>query len=113
MTVQPDGKILVIGSWRKKRRATRTSPSSATTPWHPGYHLRPEHTGLVTTDLGRARGPTEKAEAVLVQPDGKILVAGSASTSSYDFALVRYNANGTLDRRWHGRGREDNIPGAA
>jgi uncharacterized delta-60 repeat protein len=36
----------------------------------------------------------DEAEAVVVQPDGKILVAG---TCGDDFCLARYNANGTLD----------------
>ena len=33
-----------------------------------------------------------------LQSDGKILVAGQAMVGSYmDFALVRYNSNGSLD----------------
>jgi uncharacterized delta-60 repeat protein len=34
---------------------------------------------------------------VKVQPDGKIVVAGWTGGSSSDFALVRYNADGSLD----------------
>jgi len=38
------------------------------------------------------------ANSVAVQPDGKIVVAGYANIEGEeDFALVRYNANGTLD----------------
>ena len=47
--------------------------------------------GIVITDLGEA---TEAGFSVVVQADGKILVAGS---SGADFALVRYNKNGSLD----------------
>jgi uncharacterized delta-60 repeat protein len=47
--------------------------------------------GIVTTDLG----PFEAATAVVVQIDGKIVATGS--TSSGNFALVRYTANGSLD----------------
>ena len=36
----------------------------------------------------------QEAEAVALQPDGKILIAGSANG---DFALARHNADGTLD----------------
>jgi uncharacterized delta-60 repeat protein len=48
------------------------------------------------------QGAQEFARAVLVQPDGKILVAGSARQGQIRFApiqgaLARFNANGTLD----------------
>jgi len=41
------------------------------------------------------------AHAVVVQPDGKIVAAG---LSDSDFALIRYNANGTLDTTFSGDG---------
>ena len=47
--------------------------------------------GLVTTDFG---GHGSIAYSVAVQPDGKILVAGS---NLGDFALARYNTDGSLD----------------
>jgi len=49
----------------------------------------------VTTDFG---GPTGAA-SVAVQPDGKIVAAGTLSSpvSLTDFALSRYNTDGTLD----------------
>ena len=50
--------------------------------------------GIVITELQDAN-ITETAEAVAVQPDGKILVAGTWGTNS--FALARYLSNGTLD----------------
>jgi uncharacterized delta-60 repeat protein len=54
--------------------------------------------GKVTTDLvgGFAQ---ERARAVAIQSDGKIVVAGEATVPSGDLAvaLVRYNADGTLD----------------
>lgn len=59
--------------------------------------------GFVRTDVaGRADG----ANAVAVQADGKIIAAGFAQTTpiDFDFALVRYNADGTLDRSFGGDG---------
>jgi uncharacterized delta-60 repeat protein len=51
--------------------------------------------GKVTTSVG---GKNDSAESVVIQGDGKIVVAGSFNASSNnDFAVVRYNANGTLD----------------
>ncbi len=58
-------------------------------------------TGKVTT----APGFGNKAHAVAVQADGKIVVAGTAFTgTTYDFAVVRYNANGSLDTTFDGDG---------
>src|ERR1700736_2540456 len=43
-------------------------------------------------------GSDDEALASTLQPDGKIVVAGFTTTASgQDFALARYNANGTLD----------------
>jgi uncharacterized delta-60 repeat protein len=52
--------------------------------------------GRVTTDLGG----WDKAESVKIESDGKIVVAGYTGISSSgggDFAVVRYNSNGSLD----------------
>jgi uncharacterized delta-60 repeat protein len=60
--------------------------------------------GLQMTDFFSG---TDAANAVAIQADGKIVVAGYATTaaSDYDFALARYNANGTLDSNFDGDGR--------
>ena len=50
--------------------------------------------GKVTTDFGAGN---TRASAVAVQPDGKIVAAGEAHISTFDFALARYNADGSLD----------------
>jgi uncharacterized delta-60 repeat protein len=55
--------------------------------------------GLVTTDLGSF---DDGANSVAVQADGKIVAAGHSNqflsgSNGYDFALARYNADGTLD----------------
>src|SRR5438309_1028731 len=52
--------------------------------------------GLVTTDIA---GANDFGQAVALQIDGKIIVAGYTSTAAggVDFAVIRYNANGTLD----------------
>ncbi len=53
--------------------------------------------GKVMTDFGTTA--SSFGNAIAIQPDGKILVAGKNYTSATnnDFALVRYNINGTLD----------------
>lgn len=51
--------------------------------------------GKVTTDFN---GSTDNAYSLAIQPDGKIIAAGEVYTgSSWDFGLVRYKTNGTLD----------------
>ena len=51
--------------------------------------------GLVTTDVS-AR--TDEAYSVVVQSDGKIIVAGFSDTGvNDDFAVARYNTDGSLD----------------
>lgn len=53
--------------------------------------------GIVRTDFF---GKGDQANAVAVQPDGKIVVAGFATAASgvdSDFALARYNSDGSLD----------------
>jgi uncharacterized delta-60 repeat protein len=50
--------------------------------------------GRVTTDFS----PNDFANALVIQPDGKIVVAGTSDVSrGHGFALVRYKSNGTLD----------------
>jgi uncharacterized delta-60 repeat protein len=49
------------------------------------------------------------ASAVAVEPNGQILVAGSAAdptTGTQDFALARYNSNGTVDTTFGSGGKE-------
>ncbi len=60
--------------------------------------------GIATVDF-RAIG--DFANVVLLQPDGKIVAAGSAETSEADsnIALARFNANGTLDTTFGTDGR--------
>jgi uncharacterized delta-60 repeat protein len=55
-------------------------------------------TGIVTTDIGSS---SNYANAVALQADGKIVVAGNAFANSFantsDIAVLRYNTDGTLD----------------
>src|SRR5262249_12135399 len=64
--------------------------------------------GLVTTDF-RSITRDNPADLVVVQPDGKIVVAGSFFPNDFsatpEFALVRYNADGTLDSTFGTEGR--------
>jgi uncharacterized delta-60 repeat protein len=58
-------------------------------------------TGYVLTNFGG----DDAASSVVIQADGKILVGGRTSLHSDDFALARYNVDGTLDTTFGGTGR--------
>jgi uncharacterized delta-60 repeat protein len=65
--------------------------------------------GKVTTTIG-----IDNADiyVVAVQPDGKIIAAGSSSTGSKKIiTIVRYNVNGTLDNTFSGDGKVTTIIG--
>lgn len=71
--------------------------------------------GSVTTDLQRS---TDIAYAVARQSDGKLVVAGTTyKNNDYtgeDFALVRYNSDGALDRTFGANGKmKTDFPGLA
>lgn len=58
--------------------------------------------GSVVTDLGS----TEDGRAVAIQPDGRIILAGSGlNGTNADFALVRYLLDGTLDPTFGAAGK--------
>jgi uncharacterized delta-60 repeat protein len=92
--VQSDGKIVLAGRAGKPGNSSDiglvrlNSNGSRDTLF--GWN------GLVMTDFW---GGVDQALAAVLLPDGKILVAGSAarSATNSDFALVRYNANGSRD----------------
>lgn len=60
--------------------------------------------GKVITDLGSGE---DRSNSVALQNDGKIVIAGYKyiSNSNYDFALVRYNSNGSLDSTFGSGGK--------
>ena len=61
--------------------------------------------GKTTTLVGTTES---EGECVAVQANGKIIMAGTYYNSShddYDFAVVRYNTNGTLDNSFAGNGK--------
>jgi len=67
--------------------------------------------GKVTTTFGV--GTNDQATAIAIQSDGKILVAGySNQGGNFDFAVVRYNANGSLDNTFDTDGKVTTVIGA-
>ena len=58
--------------------------------------------GKVTTAIG---GGADYAVSVAIQSDGKIVAAGYSNGSNFDFALVRYNTDGSLDTSFDSDGK--------
>ncbi len=95
LVLQPDGKIVAAG----------TSFTTGTAPNHHDFTLARYNTnGTLDTSFGASgiqKTPIDNgsfAEAVVLQSDGKIVVAGSSeSNTGFDFALARYNLDGTID----------------
>ncbi len=97
MVLQPDGKIVVAGVSGGDFALVRYNPDGSLDTSFDGD-------GKVTTDFGSTNG--ESARSVALQPDGKIVVAGSINNSSQsDFAVARYNADGSLDTSFSGDGK--------
>jgi uncharacterized delta-60 repeat protein len=99
--LQPDGKIVVVGDVSS---ADGTLNEFGVVRFNSNGTLDSTFGtgGKVTTNFVGVQpgGVSNPAEAVLIQPDGKILVGGSASESprtGTKTALARYNPNGTLD----------------
>ena len=68
-------------------------------------------TGKIITAIGSGE---DTARALAVQPDGKIVVAGSCSNrSDNDFCLARYDANGVLDATFGSTGKVITAIGAS
>src|SRR5581483_1109729 len=58
--------------------------------------------GTLTTPIG---GGDDVARALVLQSDGKLVAAGSSwNGSNFDFALARYDPDGSLDPSFNGTG---------
>jgi len=122
--VEPDGKILEVGTALDPTKAGNPDPegaySFATAQFNSDGSLDTSfgNGGEVITSLNNAQ---DRAQDALVQPDGKIVVVGWADApyipynpnslpTQFDlesgFGLVRYNADGSLDTSFGTGGTE-------
>jgi uncharacterized delta-60 repeat protein len=105
LALQSDGKIVVTG-WAVASTRPFTDYEFATARFNVNGTLDTTFGsgGIVVTNIKSATGNSpgeDRAWAIGVQGDGKIVVAGfseqGSTISTEDFAVVRYNTNGTLD----------------
>ncbi len=102
MVIQPDGKIVVAGATNLNDPASdflvvryNTDGTLDTTF---------DGDGKVTTDFSNK---SDAAFAAAIQADGRIVVVGVSGTngSDNDFAIARFNSDGSLDSSFDGDGR--------
>ena len=101
VAIAPDGKIVVVGS-----APTSTGNEFAVARYNADGSLDTtfDGDGKVTTPVGAASAA--EAWAVAIDAGGKIVVAGpAANVTDNDFAVVRYNADGSLDTGFDGDGK--------
>lgn len=100
LVIQSDGKIVVAG-----HTTIGTQYDFAVVRYNSNGSLDNSFgtSGIVKTNIGTSN---DEAYAVALQSDGKILVAGgSYNGSNFDFALVRYNSDGSLDNTFNSSGK--------
>jgi uncharacterized delta-60 repeat protein len=99
IAIQADGKIVVAGS---SIIGANHDFSLARYNANGSLDLSFDGDGKVTTNIGTSN---DAAYSIAIQSDGKIVVAGYANISfNNDFALARYNADGSLDITFDGDG---------
>jgi uncharacterized delta-60 repeat protein len=114
IALQPDGKIVLVGECRN---ALNTSPDPAINFDFCVARLFPDGTydGSVASPagVGRAIFPIgtgdDRAKAVALQADGRIVIAGACQGEfSIDFCVARLNANGSFDLSFDGPSGDGN-----
>jgi uncharacterized delta-60 repeat protein len=105
LVIQSDAKIVAAGYSYASGLPTS---DFALARYNPDGTLHPtfNSTGKVLTDFSGS-GSGDTATALAIQSDGKIVAAGGsyASGPPQDFALARYNPDGTLDPTFNSTGK--------
>jgi uncharacterized delta-60 repeat protein len=103
LTLQPDGKLVAAGN--VSTNLSGSERHMALARFNPNGSLDStfDGDGIVVTNF-LSSSLFDSANAVLAQPDGKLVAAGSIG--SFDgFALARYNPDGSLDSTFDGDGQ--------
>ncbi|WP_369250005.1 calcium-binding protein [Streptomyces sp. R41] len=91
----PEGKILAAGTAGGDFAAVRYDTHGVLDPTFDGD-------GKVLTPFPEAGNGGATAYDMALQPNGKFVLAGYSGETSFDFALARYNADGSLDTSFGG-----------
>jgi uncharacterized delta-60 repeat protein len=101
ITIQADGKIVVAG---QLNAGTTYDFVVVRYNENGSLDLTFDGDGIATTNVGNV---SNGVNAVALQSDGKIIIAGNtfADNNDWDFALVRFNSNGSLDNSFDEDGK--------
>jgi len=107
LAIQADGKIVVAGdSFNGGDHDFAVVRYNTNGTLDPGFG----GSGKITTAIGSS---DDNARAVGIQADGRIVVAGHTwNGTDYDFAVARYNTNGTPDSAFNGTGKKTTAVGS-
>ena len=101
VALQSDGKIVAVGTTNENGSHTR---DFALARYRLNGSLDPSFSGDGKRTPDLAFGEFAGARGVAIQADGKIVVVGEVSDGIGDFALARFNPNGSLDTSFSGDG---------
>jgi uncharacterized delta-60 repeat protein len=107
VVLQPDGKIVVAGAGEVDRN---TPPEVVVARYDAGGSL---DAGFGSNGIAATRSPSSGtcdgcglyANAIAIQPDGKLVAAGQGCNRGCRFALERYNPDGSPDKGFGSGGR--------
>lgn len=97
IALQPDGKIVAAGISNSGGTPAHLVWTLARFTASGGLDPTFGVGGIVMTSFPGGLDGSGEAEAILVQPDGRIVAGGIAGGNAGDFALARYDSDGTLD----------------
>jgi uncharacterized delta-60 repeat protein len=100
MVILPDGKILIAGETTSQQSARSFAVMRLNPDGSPDTSFGTGGKVLTTVDIVSGGGK------LLLQPDGKFLLGGTtfANESSFNFTVIRYHADGSLDTSFNQTG---------
>ena len=108
--MQADGKLIAVGQLDGDFAVARLNPDGRLDPSF--GTRRGNGPGVITTDFGGSV-LSDVANAVAIRPDGKIVFVGRFGNApntifgrDSEFAVVQYNADGSLDKSFSGDGKQ-------
>ncbi len=109
VALQKDGKIVVAGTAVIGDEDFAVARYNTDGKLDPTFNPTGGLPGTVTTNFGGIISTDDEGNAVIIQKDGKIIVAGTSDAEGTDdFAIARYNTDGGLDVTFNPTG---SLPG--
>ncbi len=100
LVVQPDGKIIALGSNKEQNSPTLTPPQTVIVRYNTNGSIDSTF-GMSGKVFIQSLFPQELA----LQPNGKIVFVGTSGVSpNFDFYVARLNSDGSLDATFNGTG---------